>query len=162
MKTLKAKRHARVLKILRDKVVETQEDLARELRKEGFEVTQATVSRDMKELRITKLPSSDGRYRYGLPRERSPEETWHRLARVFSDSVVALDYSENLVVVKTLTGNAHAVAAAIDDADFPEIVGTIAGDDTILAVVKPKSAVASVLEKLNGLRKGPHEPRKQG
>ncbi len=150
---MKAKRHARVLKILRDKVVETQEDLARELRKEGFRVTQATVSRDIKELRVTKLPSSDGRYRYALPRERSQEESQRRLARLFMDSVIAIDYSENLVVVKTLTGNAHAVAAAIDDADYSEIVGTIAGDDTILAIVRPKSAVPSVLEKLNKLRR---------
>jgi len=155
---LKAKRHARVLKILRDKVVETQEDLARELRKEGFKVTQATVSRDIKELRITKLPASDGRYRYSLPRDRSQEETWRRLARLFADSVTAVDYSENLVVIKTLTGNAHAVAAALDDADFAEIVGTIAGDDTILAVVRPKSAVPSVLERLNKLRRPPGEP----
>ncbi|HHY31838.1 MAG TPA: arginine repressor [Firmicutes bacterium] len=156
---MKAKRHARVLKIIRDKVVETQEDLARELRKEGFKVTQATVSRDIKELRITKLPTSDGRYRYGLPHERSQEEAQRRLERLFADSVVAVDFSENLVVIKTLTGNAHAVAAAIDEADFKEIVGTIAGDDTILAVVRPKSAVPELLGRFNRLRRPSPEER---
>jgi transcriptional regulator of arginine metabolism len=148
----KTKRHAKVLEIIRGKSIETQEDLAASLQKEGFEVTQATVSRDIKELGITKTPTGSGRYRYVVPKERAFEDSRRRMGRLLRDSVVSIDYSENLLVIRTLTGNAHAVAAVIDNTGIPEIVGTIAGDDTILIVVKPKSAVISVMERLNRLR----------
>ncbi len=148
----KTKRHAKVLEIIRGKSIETQEDLAASLQKEGFEVTQATVSRDIKELGITKTPTGSGRYRYVAPKERAFEDSRRRMGRLLRDSVVSIDYSENLLVIRTLTGNAHAVAAVIDNTGIPEIVGTIAGDDTILIVVKPKSAVISVMERLNRLR----------
>ncbi len=148
----KTKRHAKVLEIIRGKSIETQEDLAASLQKEGFEVTQATVSRDIKELGITKTPTGSGRYRYVAPKERAFEDSRRRMRRLLRDSVVSIDYSENLLVIRTLTGNAHAVAAVIDNTGIPEIVGTIAGDDTILIVVKPKSAVISVMERLNRLR----------
>jgi len=148
----RTKRHAKVLEIIREKPIETQEDLAVSLQKEGFEVTQATVSRDIKELGITKTPTGSGSYRYVAPKERAFEDSWRRMRRLLQDSVVSIDSSENLLVIRTLTGNAHAVAAAIDDIGIPEIVGTIAGDDTILIVVKPKSAVISVMERFNKLR----------
>ncbi len=148
----KTKRHAKVLEIIRGKPIETQEDLAASLQEEGFEVTQATVSRDIKELGITKTPTGSGRYRYVVPKERAVEDSRHRMRRLFQDSVISIDSSENLLVIRTLTGNAHAVAAVIDNTGIPEIVGTIAGDDTILIVVKPKSAVISVMERFNKLR----------
>jgi transcriptional regulator of arginine metabolism len=148
----KAKRHAKVLEIIRGKPIETQKDLAVSLRNEGFEVTQATVSRDIKELGITKTPTGSGGYRYVAPKERAFEDSERRMRRLLQDSVVSIDSSENLLVIRTLTGNAHAVAAAIDSTGIPEIVGTIAGDDTILIVVKPKSAVISVMERFNRLR----------
>ena len=150
----KAERHAKVLEIIRAKPIETQEDLAVSLQKEGFDVTQATVSRDIKELGITKTPTGRDSYRYFVPQERSFEDSSRRMRRLFQDAVISLDYSENLVVIRTLTGNAHAVAATIDEAGFPEIVGTIAGDDTILVVVKPKSEVGKVIERFNGFRIG--------
>ncbi|NLJ60316.1 MAG: arginine repressor [Firmicutes bacterium] len=153
----KAKRHAKVLEIIRARPIETQEELAICLEQEGFEVTQATVSRDIKELGITKAPTGSGKYRYFAPQERSFEDFDRRMKRLFQDSVVSIDYSENLLVVRTLTGNAHAVAAVIDKAGIPEIVGTIAGDDTILIVVKPKSAVISVMERFARLRAQPGE-----
>lgn len=148
----KAKRHAKVLEIIRKQPIETQEDLALSLQKEGFQVTQATVSRDIKELGITKAPTGSGRYRYFLPQERSIEDSDRRMRRLFQDAVVSIDYSENLLVIRTLTGNAHAVAAIIDETEIPEIVGTIAGDDTILIVVKPKSAVIGIMDRFNRLR----------
>ncbi|HHX26472.1 MAG TPA: arginine repressor [Firmicutes bacterium] len=148
----KTKRHAKVLEIIRGKPIETQEDLAASLQEEGFEVTQATVSRDIKELGITKTPTGSGRYRYVVPKEKAFEDSRHRMRRLFQDSVISIDSSENLLVIRTLTGNAHAVAAVIDNTGIPEIVGTIAGDDTILIVVKPKSAVISVMERFNKLR----------
>jgi transcriptional regulator of arginine metabolism len=141
-----------VLEIIRQQPIETQEDLALSLKKEGFDVTQATVSRDIKELGITKTPTGSGRYRYMVPQERTYEDSARRTRRLFQDSVVSVDYSENLVVIRTLTGNAHAVAATIDEMSLPEIVGTIAGDDTILIVVKPKSGAINVMEKFNRLR----------
>jgi transcriptional regulator of arginine metabolism len=141
-----------VLEIIRGKPIETQEDLAASLQKEGFEVTQATVSRDIKELGITKTPTGSGRYRYVVPKERAFEDSERRMRRLLKDSVISIDFSENLLVIRTLTGNAHAVAAVIDNMGIPEIVGTIAGDDTILIVVKPKSAVISVMERFNRLR----------
>ncbi len=148
----KAGRQAKVLEIIRQQPIETQEDLALSLKKEGFDVTQATVSRDIKELGITKTPTGSGRYRYMVPQERTYEDSARRTRRLFQDSVVSVDYSENLVVIRTLTGNAHAVAATIDEMSLPEIVGTIAGDDTILIVVKPKSGAINVMEKFNRLR----------
>ncbi|NLB74271.1 MAG: arginine repressor [Firmicutes bacterium] len=148
----KTRRHAKVLEIIRGKPIETQEDLAASLQKEGFEVTQATVSRDIKELGITKTPTGSGRYRYVVPKERAFEDSERRMRRLLKDSVISIDFSENLLVIRTLTGNAHAVAAVIDNMGIPEIVGTIAGDDTILIVVKPKSAVISVMERFNRLR----------
>ena len=148
----KTKRHAKVLEIIRGKPIETQEDLAASLQEEGFEVTQATVSRDIKDLGITKTPTGSGRYRYVVPKEKAFEDSRHRMRRLFQDSVVSIDSSENLLVIRTLTGNAHAVAAVIDNTGIPEIVGTIAGDDTILIVVKPKSAVVCVMERFNKLR----------
>ena len=150
---MKAERHARILAIIRDKVIETQEDLARELARDGIEVTQATVSRDIKELGLIKLPIGDGKYRYTMPRTESPNEAQARLERLFKDSVINVDHSENLIVIKTLTGNAHAVAAAIDAVDLEGIVGTIAGDDTILVVVRPKSRVSALLERFHRLRR---------
>jgi transcriptional regulator of arginine metabolism len=112
----KAKRHAKILEIIRGKPIETQEELALLLHEEGFEVTQATVSRDIKELGITKTPTGRGSYRYFVPQERSFEDSSRRMRRLFQDAVISLDYSENLVVIRTLTGNAHAVAATIDEA----------------------------------------------
>ena len=151
-KLSKNDRHRKVLEIIRRKPIETQEDLAVSLQKEGFQVTQATISRDIKELGITKAPTGTGKYRYVVPREIVPEDSERRIRRLFQDSIVSMDFSENLLVIKTLTGNAHAVAAVIDDLGVPEIVGTIAGDDTILIVVKPKTSVINVMTKFNRLR----------
>ena len=92
----KAKRHAKLLEIIRQQLIETQEDLALFLQKEGFNVTQATVSRDIKELGITKVPTGSGRYRYSVPQEKSYEDSARRMRRLFQDSVISIDYSENL------------------------------------------------------------------
>lgn len=150
---MKARRHAKILDIIRTSNVETQEELAAALRKEGIEVTQATVSRDIKELRLIKVPLGSGRYKYAIPQERLVGDVAERAHHVFRDSVVNIDYSENLVVIKTLTGNAHAVAAVIDDLEIEEIVGTLAGDDTIFVVVRPRERVPELLERFNKFRR---------
>lgn len=143
---MKAIRQRRILEIIENQPIETQEDLAEELRKQGFEVTQATVSRDIKELRLVKNLTSQGTYRYALPRD-AYRVNGDRMARLFQDSVVHMDYSENIIAIKTLPGTAQAVASTIDTAQWEEIIGTVAGDDTILIVVKPKEKVQETLNK---------------
>ena len=145
---MKAIRHARIKEIIENTVVETQEELAESLRKQNIEVTQATVSRDIKELMLIKIPTGDGRYRYAYPLEKNIVFSKNRMSRMFQDSVIGLNYSENIIVIKTLPGTANAVASTLDYAKWPEIIGTVAGDDNILVVVKPIEAVPQILRKL--------------
>lgn len=148
---MKELRHANIKKIIEQNVIETQDDLAEALRKQAIKVTQATVSRDIKELMLIKVPAGEGRYRYAFPVENSTAFLQPRMERIFQDSVVGMDYSGNIVVIKTLPGTAQAVAAAIDNTKWPDIIGTVAGDDNILVVVKPVEAVTKVMGKLLAL-----------
>ncbi|SHM51196.1 transcriptional regulator, ArgR family [Caldanaerovirga acetigignens] len=148
---MKAKRHIKIREIIREKPIETQEELAEELRKCGFNVTQATVSRDIKELRLVKVLRDNNRYCYSEPDKTVVVS--EKLVRMFKESIVKIDSSENIVVVKTLSGTAQAAAAAIDGLNWEEIVGTVAGDDTILVVARSKNAVKSIIEKLESLIK---------
>ena len=148
---MKALRHANIKEIIENNVIETQEDLAEALGKQSIRVTQATVSRDIKELMLIKVPAGEGRYRYAFPVENNTAFLQPRMERIFQDSVVGMDYSANIVVIKTLPGTAQAVAAAIDNTKWPDIIGTVAGDDNILVVVKPIDAVSRVMAKLLAL-----------
>ncbi|CUH94287.1 hypothetical protein P22_0353 [Propionispora sp. 2/2-37] len=148
---MKGIRHSKIKEIVEHKAIETQEDLAEALRREGIEITQATVSRDIKELMLIKVPVGDGRYRYAFPLEQNVVFSQSRMARMFQDSVVLLDHSQNMIVLKTLPGTAQAVASTIDCSKWPEILGTVAGDDTIFVVVKPPEAVQEVLNKFQKL-----------
>lgn len=148
---MKALRHANIKEIIENNVIETQEDLAEALGKQSIRVTQATVSRDIKELMLIKVPAGEGRYRYAFPVENNTAFLQPRMERIFQDSVVGMDYSANIVVIKTLPGTAQAVAAAIDNTKWPDIIGTVAGDDNILVVVKPIDAVSKVMAKLLAL-----------
>lgn len=148
---MKAVRHANIKEIIEQSVIETQEELAEALRKKNIEVTQATVSRDIKELMLIKVPTGDGRYRYAFPMEKNMMFSQSRMDRMFRDSVIGLDSSENIVVIKTLPGTAQAVASTIDYAKWPEIIGTVAGDDNILVVVKPTDAASRIISRFQGL-----------
>lgn len=148
---MKVLRHAKIKEIIDHSEVETQEELAEALRKEGIEVTQATVSRDIKELRLIKVPTGDGRYRYAFPMDQAMVFSQSRMERMFRDSVVGIDYSQNIVVIKTFPGTANAVASTIDCARWPEIIGTVAGDDNILIIVKPMDAVERVIDRLQAI-----------
>ncbi|MBP7254289.1 MAG: arginine repressor [Negativicutes bacterium] len=148
---MKSIRHTRIKDIIENKVIETQEELAEELRKKSIDVTQATVSRDIKELMLIKLPTGDGRYRYAFPLEKNVVFSQSRMVRMFQDSVTSIDYSENIIVIKTLPGAANAVASTLDYAKWPEIIGTVAGDDNILAVIKPIQAVEDIVQRLKNL-----------
>lgn len=145
---MKAVRHAKIKDIIENAVVETQEDLAEALRKQHIDVTQATVSRDIKELMLIKIPTGDGRYRYAYPMEKNMIFSQNRMTRMFQDSVTGLNYSENIIVIKTLPGTANAVASTLDYAKWPEIIGTVAGDDNIIVVIKPIESVPVILKKL--------------
>mgnify|MGYP000934466201 CR=1 FL=1 len=155
---MKTKRQALILRLIREREIETQEELADLLRQEGIEVTQATVSRDVKELRLVKVPTGNGRYRYDAPYEATSGDVLRRARRSFQDYVIEVNYTQNMVIVKTLSGTANAVAAAIDALRWPEILGTIAGDDTILVILKadadelPMEPVRTVLEEFRKLR----------
>ena len=148
---MKARRQMKILEIIRERPVETQEELARELRKLGISVTQATISRDIKDLNLIKVPTGDGRQRYAFPQDQVMAAHTERLRRVLRESVLDLDVSENLIVVKCLSGAAPAVGEALDNLRWQEIVGTVAGDNTVLVVVRGRERAQSVMERLRQL-----------
>ncbi|MCL6614885.1 MAG: arginine repressor [Firmicutes bacterium] len=150
---MKARRQALILSIIKERPIATQDELGEALRAEGIEVTQATLSRDIKELGLTKIPTPDGRYRYALPHERTLADVLHRAERMFEDAVIGVDYTENLVIVKTLSGAANGVADALDDLDWQEVVGILAGDDTILIVVRRREQTEEIVERLLKFRR---------
>ncbi|WP_031514839.1 arginine repressor [Desulfofalx alkaliphila] len=150
----KARRQLKIQEIIQNQPIETQAELVRRLKEEGFNVTQATISRDIKELGLIKIPTENSSPRYALPNEPVVLRNDERLKRLFKTSVTNIDYSENIIIIKTMTGEAMGVASAIDNANWPEIIGTIGGDDNILIVVKPKKATGMVVSKFNELFKG--------
>lgn len=146
---MKAQRHKKIIEIVEQKEIETQDELADELRRSGFNVTQATVSRDIKELRLIKVAAGVDRYRYAVTADRYLVGGKTKTRRILRDSVISIDFSENIIVVKTTPGAAQAVALVIDNEGSREIIGTVAGDDTVIVVVKPKSAVREVMKRLS-------------
>ena len=131
---MKTKRHAKILELIRGQAIDTQEELLRQLREGGFDVTQATVSRDIRELRLIKTLGPDGRYRYStVQMEHDTLSTnFHSL---FADTVTGVDYAQNIVVVRCLSGMAQAACAAMDSLRRGDIVGTISGDEDRKSVV---------------------------
>ncbi|KJS84905.1 MAG: ArgR family transcriptional regulator, partial [Peptococcaceae bacterium BICA1-8] len=127
---MKTKRHKKILELIQNQNISTQEEVAEALRREGFNVTQATVSRDIKELGLSKVAIGNEVYKYGLPMEVTVSQS--RLKFMIKEFVLRCDYSENIIVIKTPPGNAQAVASVIDSAQWKEVIGTVAGDDTIL------------------------------
>jgi len=152
---VKAQRQAKILEIVRERTIETQEELAAALRAEGFEVTQATVSRDIKELSLIKIPGENNTSYYASPDEpmmrRGNEDRLRRLVRM---SLTDINSSENLIIIKTPPGEAQGMASAIDHAHWPEIIGTVAGDDTILVITKPKEVTPQVVQRFLELARG--------
>ena len=143
---MKTKRHRKILELIKENVVGTQEELADLLKQDGFAVTQATVSRDIKELALIKIPTSDDQYRSALPMEVAVSET--RLRFLLKEFVLNYAASENILLVRTAPGNANAVASALDNAQWGEILGSVAGDDTILVVARKKEDIPCIIEKL--------------
>ncbi|OPX86556.1 MAG: Arginine repressor [Pelotomaculum sp. PtaB.Bin104] len=151
---MKARRQREILELIGREKIENQRDLAAMLKNAGLDVTQATISRDIKELGIIKIPCGKHLFRYILPADQPASRAEDRLGRLFRDSVVGVDLSENLIVIKTHPGGAQGVALAIDQAGWEEIIGTVGGDDTILVVIKPKQFAVSVQKRFENLLRG--------
>lgn len=148
---MKSKRQRLIKEIISEKEIETQEEITDILKERGIKVTQATVSRDIKELGLIKILGANNNYKYSLPSEQPPGHNLQRLNKLFKDYVTSLDHSENLIVINTLPGGAQSVASGIDNGEWQQIIGTVAGDDTILVIVKPKDAVEHVLTRFRSL-----------
>lgn len=142
----KIKRHIQIRELITENEIETQEELVSELKKLGFHVTQATISRDIKELHLVKVPTADQKYIYSLPADQrfNPVE---KLRRLILDAFVKIDHTSHFIVLKTLPGNAQAVGALIDNIDWEEIMGTICGDDTCLIICRTESDTKLVKER---------------
>ena len=148
---MKIHRQIKVKELVERLVIRTQDELADALRSEGIDVTQATVSRDIKEMMLVKVPTGDGGHRYAFPSEHSITVSVARLEKTFQDSVLTINSSGNIVVLRTLPGTAQAVAYVLDNIRWPEIIGTVAGDDTIFIVVKPEKDVLKVVERFESM-----------
>ena len=147
---MKTKRQTKMLELIKKHDIETQEELSDYLQKEGYQVTQATVSRDIRELKLTKVAMSNGRQKYAALTEAN-EDLSEKYTRVFRDAFVSMDMAQNILVVKTVSGMAMAVAAAIDAMHLHEIVGCIAGDDTIMCAVRSVDDTIAVMSRLRKL-----------
>lgn len=143
-------RQLRLLEIINKTNIETQTDLADALREEGFDVTQATVSRDIKELGLIKVMTPQKTYKYAQPASKENQSSG-RLLNLFRESVVNIDSAQNIVVVKTLSGTANSACSLIDKMNLSEIIGSVAGDDTIILIVKDEKYVEAIVDKLNSL-----------
>lgn len=143
----KGQRHLRIREIINNHVIETQDELVSILKEQGYLVTQATISRDIKELSLIKVPLTDGRYKYSLPADQR-YNPMQKLKRALTDSFISIDHTENLIVIKTLPGNANAIGVLIDSIDWSgSIMGNISGDDTILIICKKKESAPKLVDK---------------
>ena len=147
---MKARRQALIREIVESQRIQTQEELAQALGERGLLVTQATVSRDIKEMHLLKVLAEDGSYRYATM-DKEEQGTNDRLIRMLSDSVVSMDSANNLIVIRTLPGSAHVAGEAVDCLKWPEVLGTIAGDNTILVIVRSNEDVDAVMRRFRGI-----------
>ncbi|KAJ51470.1 transcriptional regulator of arginine metabolism [Clostridium tetanomorphum] len=144
---MKVTRHAKILELITSRDIETQEELAEELRKSGMNVTQATVSRDIKELKLIKVLSSNGKYKYSTI-SHTENYLSNKLVNIFSQSVVTVENVSNFVVIKTLSGSASAAAEAIDSLNFEGIAGSLAGDNTIFVMTRTNEQAIEITQRM--------------
>lgn len=147
---MKIERQAKILELIVKNEIGTQEELTAKLEEAGFNATQATISRDIREMKLTKIADSAGKLRYVAYRS-TDDDMNEKYIRIFLDGFVSMDNAGNILVVKTVSGMAMAVAAALDHMDFPEIVGSIAGDDTIMCAIRSLDDTVSLMGKLKRL-----------
>ena len=146
---MKAKRQAKILELIQKNDIETQEELSDYLEREGYHATQATVSRDIRELKLTKAPSESGKQRYMVLQNNGNFSD--KYIRILQDGFLSMDMAQNILVIRTVSGMAMAVAAALDAIRFHEVVGCIAGDDTIMCAVRSVDDTILVMDKLQKL-----------
>ena len=147
---MKNKRHVLIMELINSSDIETQEDLAMELKKAGQDVTQATVSRDIKELNLVKVSNNKGGYKYASASSASAGISTRHL-KIFADTVLSIDCSGSMIVIKTMLGSANAAAETLDALGWDEFLGTIAGDNTIFMIVKETASAAEICERLKQL-----------
>ena len=146
---MKTKRHSKIVELINSYDIETQEELAQRLEEDGFAVTQATVSRDIRDLKLSKVVMANGKQKYSLmPKQDGISEKY---VRILGEAFVSMDMAQNILVVKTVSGMAMAAAAALDSMQMSEIVGCIAGDDTIMAAIRSVENTVVVMERIRKL-----------
>ena len=148
---MKSQRQAKIIEIISTRNVETQEQLLAALQKEGFRGTQATISRDIKELRIVKELTNLGTYRYTTTSNEVSNSFSNRLNTIFRECVIGVDYAQNIIVIRTLPGLASAAGSAIDAMNMSLVVGTLAGDDTVMVVMRDNNAAAAFCGEIKNL-----------
>ena len=144
---MKVKRQSKILELIRNNDIETQEELQAHLEKDGFAVTQATVSRDIREMKLTKISTNGGRQKYIALNDKA-EDLSEKYIRVLKDGFISMDMAQNILVIKTVSGMAGAVCASIDAMNIHEIVGSIAGDDTIMCAIRTTEDTVAIMKKL--------------
>ena len=144
---MKLSRQTKIVEIIKKYNVETQEELVEHLQKAGFIVTQATISRDIKELRLTKVPTEEGKFKYVLHQGETLEKS-EKFVRILRDAFVSMEKAQNILVIKTVSGMAMAAAAALDSLELEGMVGCIAGDDTIMCAIRTSEETNGVIKEL--------------
>lgn len=150
---MKNDRQRRILEIVEREPIDTQERLQQRLKEQGVSCTQATISRDIKQLHLIKEPVGQGQYRYMVSSQRSRLNVADKLRGIFRESIVSVDFAQNIVVIKTMAGLANAAAAALDGMSVPDMVGTLAGDDTAFLVMKDVEAAKGFCEEIHEMLK---------
>ena len=150
---MKNDRQRRILEIVEREAIDTQEQLQQKLQEQGVTCTQATISRDIKQLHLIKEPVGQGRYRYTVSSQRNKLNVADKLRTIFRESIISVDSAQNIVVIKTMAGLANAAAAAMDGMNIPYMVGTLAGDDTALLVMKDAEMAKGFCEDIHEMLK---------
>lgn len=150
---MKTKRRTKILELIARYEIGTQDELTERLLQEGFNVTQATVSRDIRELKLTKVSTRNGKSKYIALQNLDVKDLYQRYVRILQDGLLSMDRADNLLVIKTVSGMAMAVGAAIDNLELRGVVGCIAGDDTVMCAIHTADEVVSVMEELNKILK---------
>ena len=143
-------RQLKLIEIINKNEIETQEALAEALRNEGYLVTQATVSRDIKDLGLIKVMTPNKTYKYAQ-HASTEQKSSGKMLNLFRECVISIDYAGHLIVIKTVSGGANSAATLVDKLNFPEVMGCVAGDDTILVVIKDQQKIVPIVEKLKSL-----------
>ncbi len=150
---MKNDRQAKILEIIKGEAIETQEQLQQRLSAMGIACTQATISRDIKQLHLIKEPIGQGKYRYAISIQRNRLNIADKLRTIFRESIVSVDYAQNMVVLKTMSGLANAAAAALDSMRISYVVGSLAGDDTVLLILRDVDSARSFCDEIHEMLK---------